>query len=53
MTPDQMKRMKAIEDNTELSSMQKQTRKMAIAAEKPSTISKVRMPEKKDETDAD
>jgi hypothetical protein len=50
MTPDQMKRIKAIEDNTELSVWQKKSQTMAIAAEKPTVVSKVKMPEKKDET---
>ena len=49
MTPDQLKRIKEIENNKELSPMQKGTRKMAIAAEKPSLVSKVKMPEKKEE----
>ena len=49
MTNDQMKRIKVIENDTELSPMQKQTRKMAIAAEKPTVVSKVKMPEKKEE----
>lgn len=52
MTPDQMKRIKEIENNAELSPMQKGTRKMAIAAEKPTVVSKVRMPpEKKGEAE--
>jgi len=49
MTPDQMKRIKAIEEDTELTLIQKGARKMAIAAEKPTVVSKVKMPEKKDE----
>ena len=50
MTPDQQKRIKEIENNPELSDMQKRTRKMAVAAEKPTVVSKVRMPpEKKEE----
>jgi len=50
MTPDQQKRIKAIEDDTELSDMQKGVRKMEIAAEKPNVVSKVKMPpSKKDE----
>ena len=48
MTPDQQKRIKEIENNPELSDMQKRTRKMAVAAEKPTVVSKVRMPEKKE-----
>lgn len=49
MTPDQQKRIKAIEEDTSLSSLQKNSKKMAIAAEKPSTLSKVKMPKKDEE----